>query len=41
MPKNTICNFLMIFRMVDFPLKNFDLSDYVLNHNLPEQYFKG
>jgi len=27
--------------MVDFPLKNFDISEYVLNHNLPETYFNG
>ena len=27
--------------MVDFPLKDFDISEYVLNHNLPEDYFKG
>lgn len=27
--------------MVDFPLKDFDISQYVLNHNLPEDYFKG
>jgi len=27
--------------MVDFPLKGFDISQYVLNHNLPEDYFKG
>lgn len=27
--------------MVDFPLKNFDISQYVLNHNLPEDYFNG
>lgn len=27
--------------MVDFPLKDFDISKYVLNHNLPEEYFKG
>lgn len=27
--------------MVDFPLKGLDISQYVLNHNLPEDYFKG
>lgn len=27
--------------MVDFSLKNFDISEYVLNHNLPETYFNG
>lgn len=27
--------------MVDFPLKDFDISEYVLNHNLPEEYFNG
>ncbi len=27
--------------MVDFPLKDFDISEYVTNHNLPEAYFKG
>lgn len=26
--------------MVDFPLKDLDISKYVLNHNLPEEYFK-
>ena len=31
----------LIHSMVDFPLKDFDISEYVLNQNLPEDYFKG
>lgn len=27
--------------MVDFPLKGLDISKYVLNHDLPKDYFKG
>lgn len=25
--------------MVDFPLQSFDISEYVINHDLPEEYF--
>ena len=27
--------------MVDFPINGLDISKYVMNHNLPENYFKG
>lgn len=27
--------------MVDFPIKGLDVSEYVLNHNLPEKYLMG
>jgi len=39
--KNTTCNFNFIFRMVDFPINGFDVSEFVINHNLPEDYFNG